>query len=255
MKVSIVTPVYNDTRVGRALDSILAQRFDGEVESIVIDGGSGEETLAVLERYRPSLGLFISERDRGIYDAMNKGILRATGDIVGILNADDRYHDELVLRHVCDAFQDPAVQAVYGDLVYVNGDDQCVRYWRSGVYRRWKFYLGWMPPHPTFFVRRSLYERYGVFKLEFPVAADYEIVLRFLLKHKVRAAYIPRVLVCMSMGGNSNKSLRNIARGNREVLQAWRQNGLAFGYLAPVLKPASKVMQYVRRPPQAVGVP
>lgn len=253
MKISIVTPVYNDPRVSRALDSVFAQRFDGALESIVIDGGSTQETLTILEQYRSRLATFVSEPDRGIYDAMNKGVLRATGDIVGILNADDLYNDDLVLRDVLKSFEDSTVQAVYGDLVYIDSNSQIVRYWKSGRCRPWKFHLGWMPPHPTFFVRRSLYERYGLFNLRLPIAADYEIILRFLLKRRTHVAYIPRVLVQMSTGGNSNKSIRNIVQANKEVLQAWRVNGLAMGYLAPLLKPTSKLFQHLRRPPRVMG--
>ena len=250
-----MTPVYNDVRVARALDAVLSQEFEGALETIVIDGGSKQDTLTILERYRSRLSLVISERDAGIYDAMNKGILRSTGDIVGILNADDRYNDKRVLHDVIEAFKDPQTQAVYGDLVYVDAQDRITRYWKSGRYRPWKFYIGWMPPHPTFFVRRSLYENYGCFDLRLPIAADYELVLRFLLRHRALTAYIPRVLVRMSTGGNSNRSIGNIARANREVLQSWRMNGLAFGYLAPLLKPASKVFQHVQRPSEIASAP
>ena len=192
----------------------------------------------------------MSEPGEGIYDAMNKGIRLATGDIVGILNADDRYSDPFVLKDVSVAMSDPSIDASYGDLVYVNAQDQLVRYWKSGYYHPLKFYFGWMPPHPTFFVRRRLYEKYGTFDLSFPIAADYELMLRFILKHGIRLAYIPRVLVRMAVGGESNRSLRNIIRANQEVWMAWRKNGLRFGYLVPFLKPAQKVLQFVRRPPR-----
>ncbi|MBM4406829.1 MAG: glycosyltransferase [Chloroflexi bacterium] len=248
MKISIVTPVYNDVRVARALDSVLGQRLQGELETIVIDGASKDGTLKILENYRSRLSVLLSEDDRGIYDAMNKGVQRATGEIVGILNADDRYADENVLQDVLKAFEDPSVQAVYGDLVYVDANDSVVRYWRSVPYRRWRFYLGWMAPHPTFFVRRSLYQQHGLFDLKLGVSADYEIILRFLMKHRAKPAYVPRVLVRMATGGNSNKSLRNILRGNKEVLMSWRKNRLPMGYFVPVIKPFSKLVQFVSRP-------
>ena len=202
----------------------------------------------MLERYRGRLAALVSEPDRGIYDAMNKGIARATGEVIGILNADDRYADPFVLRDVARAFEDPNVEACYGDLVYVDERGKVVRYWRSGPHKRWKWFLGWMPPHPTFFVRRSVYQRYGTFDLRFPIAADYELMLRLLFKHRVRTAYIPRALVLMAPGGNSNRSLGNILRANLEVLHAWRTNGLRFGYLVPLLKPARKVPQFFSRP-------
>lgn len=249
MKISIVTPVYNDPRVSRALDSILSQEYDGELELIVIDGGSARPTLDVLERYRRDIAVLVSEPDRGVYDAMNKGIRLARGDVVGILNADDRYNDPFVLRDVAAALVDPGVDACFGDLVYVNSRDRVVRYWKSGPYRLVKFYFGWMPPHPTFFVRREVYRRYGAFDLDYPIAADYELLLRLLLKAKISVRYLPRVLVRMSLGGKSNRSVSNIIRANQEVWRAWRKNGLRFGYLVPVLKPGRKVIQFLRRPP------
>jgi len=247
MKISIVTVVYNDHRVRRALDSILAQRHDAQLELIVVDGGSTDGTLEILQQYRRHITTLISEPDNGIYDAMNKGIARATGDIVGTLNADDVYQDVHVLQDVASAFQDPQVEACYGDLVYVNGRDQVVRYWRSGKYRRAKFYFGWMPPHPTFFVRRHLYDRYGVFDTRYHLAADYELMLRFILKNRVTPYYIDRVLVRMTIGGKSNRAVSDIIRANYKVYRAWRRNGLALGYLVPFLKPAQKILQFVRR--------
>ncbi len=256
MKISIITPVYNDTRVAGALDSILSQELDAELELIVIDGGSKDGTLELLERYRANgrLAVLVSEPDRGIYDAMNKGITLATGDLVGILNADDRYADTTVLRDVAAVFEDPRVEACYGDLVYVDAQDRIVRYWRSGRCRLWKFHLGWAPPHPTFFVRRNVYERLGLFDgARFQIAADYELMLRFLRKYKIRVAYVDRVLVRMAIGGMSNRSVRNIVKMNWEVYHAWPRNGLPLGYLAPVLKPAQKLFQYVQRPPKEIG--
>ncbi len=248
MKLSIVTPVYNDPRVGRALDSILSQQHNEELELIVIDGGSTDDTLEVLDAYRKHVNVFVSEPDDGIYDGMNKGIARATGEVIGILNADDRYQDHLVLRDVTTVFQDPKIDACYGDLVYVDGKERIVRYWKSGPYRPAKFYLGWMPPHPTFFVRKQVYDRYGAFDTRFPIAADYELVLRLILKDKIAVNYLDRVLVQMSIGGNSNRSVGNIFRANLEVFRAWRCNNLSFGYVAAILKPSQKIFQYLRRP-------
>lgn len=247
MKLSIVTPVYNDPRISRALDSILFQQYEGEMELIVIDGGSTASTQGVLQRYGKHISILVSESDKGVYDAMNKGVRLATGDVVGILNADDRYYDSFVLKDVADAFRDPKTDACYGDLVYVDSQDRIARYWKSGQYYPLKFYFGWMPPHPTFFVRKYLYEQYGSFDLQYPIAADYELMFRLILKHRISLKYIPRVLVKMSLGGKSNRSLSNIIRANLEVWQAWRNNDLHFGYLVPLLKPAQKVVQFARR--------
>lgn len=247
MKLSIITPVFNDPRVSRALDSILSQQHEEDLELIIIDGGSRKPVLDIFHRYRNQISVLVSEPDKGIYDAMNKGIGLATGEVIGILNADDRYFDPLVLSDIAEAFRDSKIDACYGDLIYVDGQDNIVRYWKSGDYKSLKYYFGWMPPHPTFFVRNSLYERYGCFDLKYPIAADYELMLRFILKNNVSLKYIPRVLVKMSLGGNSNRSLRNIVKANIEVWQAWKNNDRSYGYLVPFLKPAQKVSQFVYR--------
>ena len=245
MRISVVTPVYNDPRVARALDSILSQREAGDVELVVIDGGSKQETQDVLARYKDRIDILVSERDRGIYDAMNKGVARATGDIVGILNADDRYMDEHVLRDVARAFEDPAVDVSYGDVLLEDDAKRPVRLWRAGRYSRAKLYLGWMPPHPGFFVRKRFYDHHGAFRLDMRIAADYEHQLRLFLKHGARPAYVPRVLVRFAVGGQSSGSWRKVVQGNREVRRAWVSNGLRGGLLVPVLKPAQKAPQYI----------
>lgn len=245
MKISIVTPVYNDLRVARALDSILGQRHGHAQETIVVDAGSSDGTLEVLERYRNRLDVLISEPDRGIYDGMNKGIERATGDVIGILNADDRYADAHVLRDLLNAFQrHPQARVCYGNMVYLNDEGRAVRYWKAGGHRPFKWRLGWRPPHPTFFVRRDVYEQYGLFDLDFPIASDYELQLRLLMKHRVPSLYLNRTMVHMAPGGISNGSLGNLAKANLEALRAWRRNRLRGGQLVPLFKPISKVPQF-----------
>lgn len=252
MKISIVTVVYNNPQVAEALDSILAQRLDAgdELELVVIDGGSRDETLNVLERYRSRLGVLVSEKDGGIYDGMNKGIERATGDIIGTLNSDDLYQDERVLATVLETFRGSDAQVVYGDLVYVRGDDpsKVVRYWKSRPYGDGLFERGWMPPHPTFFVRRQVYGQHGRFDLAFRLAADFELMMRFLAKARVRFQYVPKVLVRMRLGGASNSSFRNILRGNLEGYQACKKNGLQVSLLFFVHKIISRVPQFFRKP-------
>ena len=248
MKISVITAVYNRHQtVGQALDSVLSQSYPA-VESIVIDGASTDGTLAVLESYRPRLGVLISERDQGIYDALNKGIKHATGDVVGFLHADDVFENCEVLAKVAVAFQDPVIDAVYGDLVYVRHDDinKVIRYWKSGHYNDAALSRGWMPPHPTFYVRRSVYERLGGFDTRYRIAADYDTVLRFLAVGKIRAAYIPDVLVRMRAGGISNRSLKTILRKSLEDIDVLRRNQVG-GVVTLFQKNFSKLSQFWRR--------
>ena len=247
MKISIVTPVFNDVRLARALDSIFAQQHRHELETIVIDAGSTDGTREVLDAYRSRISVLISEPDDGIYDGMNKGIGLATGDVVGILNADDQYSDSLVLRDVMEAFEHPGpgrgIDACYGDMFYSNADGKVVRRWRSGGCAKWKWYFGWMPPHPAFFVRKRVYEQYGTLDLRYPIAADYELMLRLLLKNGISVRYLNRIMVNMAPGGTSTASVKNIIKGNLEVSRAWRNNRLRGGHLVPILKPARKIFQ------------
>lgn len=214
----------------------------------MIDGASTDGSLQVIEKYRDRIGVLVSEPDRGIYDALNKGVARATGDVVGFLHADDLFADQNVLAKVAAAFEDPAVEAVYGDLTYVSKADtnNVIRYWKSGEFTRSALIQGWMPPHPTFYVRRSIYEQHGHFDTSFRIAADYDCMLRFLGKAGIRVRYIPEVLVNMRVGGASNRSLKNIIRKSKEDLRALRNNGLG-GLSTLLFKNLRKVPQFFRR--------
>jgi glycosyltransferase involved in cell wall biosynthesis len=242
--LSIVTPVYNDPRLEHCLESILAQADAPPVELIVVDGESTDETVDVIDSYRDQIDTLVSEPDDGIYDAMNKGIDRASGDVVGILNADDRYNDDSVLRDVFNRLQETGAQACYGDLVYVDEDDSVVRHWESGPYTRRRMYFGWMPPHPTVFLRRELYEQYGTFDTDLDIAADYDLILRLFMRHDIDVAYVNRVLVRMATGGKSNESIGNIVQSNREVYRSWRRNGLRGGAIVPFCKVIRKIPQF-----------
>jgi glycosyltransferase len=212
-----------------------------------MDGGSADPTLDIAYRYGNQLKIY-SEPDDGIYDAMNRGIKMARGDIIGILNADDYYPTKDVLSRVEEVFEDESVQACYGDLVYVDADnkEKVTRYWKAGEYDAKKFYRGWMPPHPTFFVRASVYEQYGGFNLKLGTAADYELMLRFLLKHEIKAAYLPMVMVHMRTGGASNASVSNRLAANRNDRKAWQVNGLKPYPWTLYVKPLRKVGQWWR---------
>jgi len=226
---------------------VAAQGVD--LEHLLVDGGSGAETQKIIERHRDKFSVVISEPDGGIYDAMNKGIQAAKGDVVGLLNADDFYPDTDVLGQVVKVFDDPEVQACYGDLKYVKRDDisKTVRYWKAGDFEASRFYHGWMPPHPAFFVRRTVYERHGLFNLELGSAADYEMMLRLLLKQGIRTAYIPKTLVHMRSGGISNATTANRLQANRMDRKAWEVNGLRPHPLTLWAKPIRKVGQWVVR--------
>jgi glycosyltransferase len=230
-----------------ALRSVQVQTC-ANVEHIVIDGGSTDGTLDVVAGYRAGIAKVVSEPDRGLYDALNKGIRHASGDVIGFMHADDEFASPHALARIAAAFDDPSVDAVYGDLVYVNKTDasRVVRYWRAGQYQRDRLTQGWMPPHPTFYVRAGIYSRFGTFDTRFRIAADYENMLRILWRGRVQAAYIPEVLVRMRTGGTSNVSLLNMLRKSREDYAAMRQNGIG-GLHALLRKNVTKLPQFVTR--------
>lgn len=245
LQVSVITAVKNRaSTLGACLRSVQAQSW-GHVEHIVVDGGSTDGTLGVLAASRAHLAKLICEPDRGVYDALNKGIRAASGDVVGFMHADDEFASDHALEHVAQAFADPRVEAVYGDLVYVRRNDpsRIVRYWRAGRYTRSQLANGWMPPHPTFYVRRDVYRRFGGFDTRYKIAADYENMLRILWRGGVQAAYVPEVLVRMRMGGVSNR-LMNMLVKSREDYAALRENGIGAIH-ALVLKNVTKLPQFV----------
>jgi glycosyltransferase involved in cell wall biosynthesis len=226
--ISVITAVYNrkDT-IAQALDSVLAQTHKS-VEPIVIDGASTDGTVEVLDRYRSRIPVIVSESDAGIYEALNKGILLSHGDVVGFLHADDLFAHDAVLERIADAFEASGADAVYGDLVYVNKHDpsRVMRYWKAGPFSPAKLRHGWMPPHPTFYVKRAVYERLGLFDTRYRIAADYDSIVRFLFLGSIHVAYVPEVLVRMRVGGVSNRSLSTIARKTREDHNIIRLNGV-----------------------------
>lgn len=248
MKISIITPAYNSAKtIKDTIDSVLSQK-DIELEYIVVDGGSSDDTLSILEGYGDAISKVISEPDKGIYDAMNKGVRLASGDVVGILNSDDFYANELVLKSVLSLFT-AEVDAVYADLVYIDQEDsdKVKRTWISGPYKEGAFKKGWMPPHPTFFVRKEVYEKYGAYTLDLKSSADYEFMLRVIHKEKIRVAYLNEVILNMRVGGQSTASIKNRVKANREDKQAWLMNGLKPGKLTLIRKPLSKVTQFLKR--------
>jgi len=247
MNFSIITATYNSAVTVRdTLESVASQDY-GNVEHIIIDGLSTDNTLAIVKEY-PHVQAVFSERDRGIYDAMNKGIARAGGDIIGILNSDDFYFDRKVLSRVAETFRRTGCDAVYGDLVYIDqvNVNKVIRYWNAGLYKPGSFKWGWMPPHPTFFVKREMYEKWGNFNLQLKTSADYELMLRFIHKHNIRLEYIPSVLVKMRIGGVSNVSLSNRLKANTEDKLAWTINNLSPFWFTLYLKPLKKITQFIK---------
>ncbi len=245
MRVSIITAVRNSrATLADALDSALAQDHPDK-ELIVIDGASTDGTLDVVQRYVTRLAYIVSEPDRGIYDALNKGIRLATGDVIGFLHADDRYADDRVLSRIAAALADPGVDACYGDLRYVRQDHphRVVRHWRAGPYHPRRLVWGWMPPHPTFYARRAIYRRLGGFDTRYRIAADYDCLLRFLGAGRIACAYIPEVLVHMRVGGASNRSLRNLLQKSSEDYQALRCNRVG-GWGTLLMKNLRKLPQF-----------
>lgn len=246
--ITLITPTLNSAAtIVDCVDSVAAQ--DAESEHLIVDGGSTDGTLEKVAALKADLRI-LHQPARGIYAAINAGIEAAAGDVIGILHADDFFAAADVLSRVRAAFADPAVGACYGDLCYVDRADRArvIRYWRAGPYDPARFRNGWMPPHPTFFLRRAIYQQKGLYREDLGTAADYELMLRMLLRHGVRAGYIPGVLVHMRTGGASNRSLQARWRANRMDREAWRANGLRPYPWTMVAKPLRKVGQWWRRP-------
>ncbi|MEQ8909274.1 MAG: glycosyltransferase family 2 protein [Vicingaceae bacterium] len=247
MKVSIITVSYNsEDTLEDTIKSVGSQDYP-DIEYLIIDGESTDGTLSLVEKYKDKIAKVVSEPDQGMYDALNKGIELASGDLIGILNSDDYYTDQKVISDVVDKVKATKADACYGDLVYVDRHNlnKVKRFWKARKYRSNYFKWGWMPPHPTFFVKKSCYQQYGKFNLNLFSAADYELMLRFIHKHEVKLAYLPRVIVKMREGGMSNTNILSRLRGNREDQKAWRINGLKPNALTFFLKPFRKVLQFL----------
>ena len=237
MTISIITATYNSAATLRStFDSILQQTYR-DIDYIVIDGGSTDGTIDIIREYEPRFGgliRWISEPDHGIYDAMNKGIRMAKGDVVGILNSDDFYASNYVLSEIAKNIVD--VDAVYGDLVFIDASDtsRVVRQWHGSQYQKGAFLKGWHPAHPTFYARKRLFDTMGAFDTTFKVSADFELMLRFFERGDITSRYIPMVFVKMRMGGESTGSIKKIIEGNRNVIRAFKKNSLPVSSLYPI---------------------
>lgn len=246
-KISIVTIAYNsENTIEDTIKSVVSQDYPN-LEYIIIDGASKDNTMEIVNRYKEKISIIVSEPDKGIYDAMNKGVSLATGDIVGILNSDDFYANNHVISSIAKAIGNN--DAIYADLVYVSQENtnKIIRKWVSGSYKEGAFKKGWMPPHPTFFLRKKIYEQYGTYNLQLKSAADYELMLRMIHKHKIKVTYLSEIITKMRVGGQSNASLKNRIAANKEDRLAWKINGLTPGPLTLTMKPLRKISQFIKK--------
>lgn len=246
MKISIITITYNSAAtVEQTIRSVVSQTYP-HVEYLIIDGQSTDDTLTIVKRYQDKISVVVSEKDQGLYDALNKGIALATGEVIGILHSDDFYLHDRVLENYASVFLEQKPDAVYSDLYYVdkNDTDKTIRKWKSGEYHPGSFINGWMPPHPTFFVKKEIYLRYGTFNLSFKSAADYELMLRFIHKRRIKVAYLSEYTIKMRVGGTSNKNIKNRVNANLEDRRAWEINELKPRFYTLYLKPLRKLLQF-----------
>jgi glycosyltransferase involved in cell wall biosynthesis len=244
-KISLITVTRNSQKtLGRCIESVIAQNYSN-IEYIIIDGASTDDTLQIISQYKQHIDLFISEPDAGIYDAMNKGIRLATGNIVGILNSDDFFAYKETLSDIAAAFANENMDVLYGNLNYINPNGSIVRKWRSGAYKPGMFNMGWMPPHPTFYCKRVLFEKWGNYELQYGTAADYELMLRFIHLNRANTYYLNKTMITMEVGGQSNENYFNRIKAWGNDYAAMRKNGVKFPLLSVVFKPISKIFQYI----------
>lgn len=250
IKTSIITSTYNSAEtIIDTLESTNAQTYP-DVEHIIVDGASKDNTLELVTKYGKRVTTIISEPDKGIYDAMNKGIQAATGDVIGILNSDDFFADKDVITKIVNEFlEDSGLEAVYTNLYYVQQNDpsKIVRYWISGPFKKKSFFKGWHPPHPTLYLRKDVYEKYGLFNLNFPLAADFELMLRFFEKHNIKTKYLPITTIRMRLGGATSKNWENVRKQNFECMEAFRTNGFKPPVLYPIYRLLPKLLQFLKK--------
>lgn len=233
MKISLITITYNSAETLKdCLDSVVTQTTN-ELEHILVDGGSTDNTLTIAKKF-PHLSKIISEPDKGIYDALNKGIKNASGEIIGFLHSDDVFYSKNSLLHIQEAF-DASIDAVFGDLIYTDHQNNLKRRWKGSPFNLGKFKKGWMPAHPTFYCRRSFYEKFGFYNDSYIIAGDFELMLRFFEKNKIKSKYIPKILVKMKVGGISNRSLKNKLIILEEEFRAFKENEIPINKIIYIL--------------------
>lgn len=248
-KVSIITVTFNSGKyLGDCIQSVIHQDYKN-IEHIIVDGKSTDDTLKIIQQHKDHIARWISETDRGMYDAINKGMNMATGDIIGILNSDDMLDTNDVIKSIVQAFENKQVDAIYGDLEYVDkhNTNRVWRIWKGKPYKRSLFNIGWMPAHPTFYIRRPLLAKYGGYENHYYTAADYEFMARYLYKFHVPAFYLPKNIVKMRVGGASNKDIYQRFRANRRDYLAMKRNNIPFAFIVSILKPLSKLHQFYKK--------
>jgi glycosyltransferase len=246
MKVSIITVTHNSAKfLQDCIESVVQQTYP-DIEYIIIDGASTDSTLDIIRSYNEKITRWLSEKDGGMYDAINKGMEMATGEVIGILNSDDMMASPEVVSHVVKCFKDHTVDSVYGDLVYVDQKNtrRVIRYWKGLSYNRFRFNYGWMPAHPTFYFRRDLLKDLGGYESHYFTASDYEFMARYLYRYRISSRYLPMLIVKMRVGGQSNRTIFSRLRANRRDYLAMKINNIPFPHIASILKPLIKLRQY-----------
>jgi glycosyltransferase len=246
MKVSIITVTHNSAKyLQESIDSVVNQTYPN-IEHIIIDGGSTDGTLDIIKQYNDHIAKWISEGDNGMYDAINKGMNLASGEVIGILNSDDILASKEVVSQIVKCFQENKIDSLYGDLVYVDQKNtkKIIRYWKGLSYSRFRFNYGWMPAHPTFYFRRDLLCDLGGYESHYFTAADYEFMARYLYRYRISSKYLPVLIVKMRVGGQSNRNIISRLRANRRDYLAMKINNIPFPHIASILKPIIKLKQY-----------
>lgn len=248
MKISIITVCYNSEKhIKTAIESVINQTFNN-IEYIVVDGASKDKTVDIVKSYGDKITKFVSEPDKGIYDAMNKGFQMATGDYLAVINSDDFYISNDAIESVVNELNKKQTDSLFADLIYVeeNNTDKQVRYWKSNEFVKGSFKKGWHPAHPTFFVKNEVYKKYGYFDLSFKLAADFELMLRFLEKHQISSCYLSKPIIKMRLGGATNKNFKNIYNQNIECYRAFKVNQLPVSILYPLYRLLPKLIQFFK---------
>ncbi len=247
MKISLITVSYNaEKTIEKTIKSVLDQDYYN-IQYIVIDGDSEDGTMNIINKYKNEIAIIKSEKDSGMYDGINKGIALATGQIIGIINADDIFASRYILSEVAAAFfRNECAESLIGDVRFVNGDGKTVRYYSARKWSPSQFVWGFMPPHPSFYCKRELFAKWGVYRTDFDIAADYELLIRFLKVNKVQYCYLPQLMVQMSLGGKSTKNFKSTLKINREIKKALHLNGLYTNTIMLYSKYFKKIFEFIK---------